>query len=142
MARRTFRFASAVALVLVGVVAPAARAVPAPSTAPLDQRYYWRWSDGSEERHRTFRQSVYRVPERLPTLVVSAYPASPTRSVVLQYRQDGRWRTEDSGRTNASGQVRLALNPYCPDGSWCDGTVDYRAVAGGQTATLHITYAP
>ena len=110
------------------------------STAGDRQLYYWRWSDGSQARHRTFRQSQYRVPERLPRLIVTAYPSTPVRAVRLQYRRDGRWHTEDAGRTDGAGQVRLALVPYCPDGAWCDGTFEYRAVAGGRTASLSITY--
>ncbi len=114
----------------------------AAADAATGQSYYWRWSDGSEARHRTFRQSQYRVPERLPRLIVSAYPSGPSSQVTLQYRRDGRWRTEDTGRTDGAGQVRLALNPYCPDGQWCEATFDYRALAGGHTASLRVTYAP
>lgn len=124
-------------VVVAGALAPAS--VAAPTDPPA---YYWRWSDGSEQQNRTFRQSEYRVPERLPTLVVSAYPATRDQSVTWQYRQDGSWRTEDSGRTDRGGQVRLALNPYCPDGDWCSGTFDYRARAGAQTARFRITFAP
>lgn len=115
---------------------------PDRTTVPAPQQYYWRWSDGSQEPHRTFRQSRYRVPERLPTLVVSALPAAPVRTVRLQFRRDGRWHTEDVGRTDARGQVRLVLTPYCPDGRWCDGTYVYRALVDGETATLTVTYAP
>lgn len=104
------------------------------------QLYYWRWSDGSEHKQRTFRRATYRVPERLPRLIVSAYPATPARSVTLQYRDGPSWRLEDSGRLNAAGSVALTLNPYCPDGTWCEGTFDYRAVVDGRTTSFRITF--
>jgi len=141
-----------VAVAILGVLAAgAARAAPVPAAMPdavstarsaADQMFYWRWSDGSQAKERTFRRSTYRVPENLPRLIVSAYPARPSRAVDLQYLDGSTWRTDDRGRTDARGSVRLALNPYCPDGSWCAATVSYRARAAGRTTSFLVTYAP
>lgn len=136
------------AAVLSGLAALTATAQSADAAAPAapagaaaaTQSYYWRWSDGSEERHRTFRRSEYRVPERLPRLIVSAYPSRPSRPVRLEFRRGGRWQLEDAGSLSATGSVALSLTPYCDDGRWCDATLDYRAVVAGQTASLRVTY--
>ena len=49
-------------------------------------------------------------------------------------------RTEDSGTTDAHGDVRLQLNPYCADGAWCTRAFDYRLLVDGRRATIRVTF--
>jgi hypothetical protein len=105
-----------------------------------DPAYFWRWADGSSAHARTLSET--RLDGRLPALVVDTHPATPDRRVTLQYREGGRWRTEDAGLTDAGGSVRLELNPYCENGAWCARAFAYRLLAGGRTAGLTVTFAP
>lgn len=120
---------------------PAALAVAVVSTAaaPSTPSYYWRWSDGSRAMARTFADPADR-DSALPTVVVSIRPASAGHRAVLQYRDRGRWRTEDAAATDGSGSAALQLNPYCADGGWCDTALDYRVVIDGEVARLRVTY--
>ena len=135
-------------LVLAAAVAlPSASALAAPTvgarpeSAPSSQQgYYWRWSDGSESSTRTFTERQFGTAARLPRLVVTAVPAAPARTVVLQFRQGSRWLTEASSRTNAAGVATLALYPYCEADRWCRETIAYRLVVAGQTADLTVRY--
>lgn len=130
---------TAVALLAgVALLTPAAPVAAATSDGPA---YFWRWTDGSEARSRTFTEHDYEVPSRLPRLVVQTHPATSGRQVALQTRIGGVWTTEDSGTTDARGTVRLELNPYCPDGDWCRRTFDYRLRVDGQTAAVRVTFA-
>lgn len=123
----------------VVLVAVACLGVPNPARAD-EQGYYWRWSDGSESSARTFDEVQYGTARRLPRLVVTAIPAAPSRTVVLQFRQGSRWVTEATARTNASGVASLALYPYCEADQWCHDTIAYRLVVAGQTADLTVRY--
>lgn len=136
-----------VALIVGGVLAAglpspasAAPAPTAPIVQPTAQEFYWEWSDGADAKRRTFRESEYELPENLPQLIVAAEPAKPQQYVKLQYKQGSTWRREDAGLTNGKGMVRLSLNPYCEDGSWCDGTYKYRLLVNGQYTVFTITY--
>lgn len=108
--------------------------------AAADQNYYWRWSDGSKQSQRTFTQAEYGIPSNLPSLIVTAEPASPSRYVYLQFLRDGRWTTESQARSNARGIASIDVDPLC-GGSWCNSTYSYRLKIGGQTARLDVTYA-
>ena len=126
--------ASLAAVLLVVIGATPAAAGP--------QAYFWRWSDGVDARARILSEGRYRTQERLPHLVAVAEPASPRRTVTLQYRDGGVWRTEDSARTDRTGRATLALNPYCEDGAWCDETVAYRLLVNGIQTAFTLTFTP
>lgn len=125
-------------LAVLVLLVPASPAAAAASDGPA---YFWRWSDGSEARSRTFTEHGYDVPSRLPRLVVQTHPATDGRRVSLQSRGRDGWFTEDSGTTDARGSVRLELNPYCADGEWCTRTFAYRLVVDGIHATVQVTFA-
>jgi hypothetical protein len=112
-------------------------AAPAGAAASVD---YWRWSDGVDSAARTFAEDRFRVPANLPWLIVSTEPAAPGHLVRLQYREGPVWRTEAAARMDAGGVASLELNPYCPDGDWCNRTYAYRLVVDGAVAPLTITY--
>jgi hypothetical protein len=124
----------------LALVASAVIVVTAPPAAATDEpAYFWRWSDGSRAAARTLSES--RLDARMPDLVVDTHPATANRRITLQFRDHGRWRTEDSDITDASGSARLELNPYCADGAWCSRAFDYRLRAGGRTARLTVAFA-
>jgi hypothetical protein len=125
-------------VIALAFLAPAASAHAATQDGPS---YFWRWTDGSEARVRTFAEHDYAVTSRLPRLLVQTRPASKGRHVTLQTRIGGGWTIEDSGTTDARGIVRLQLNPYCASGAWCRGAFDYRLVVDGRTAVLTVDYA-
>jgi len=102
--------------------------------------YYWQWSDGSRAHARSFADP-HEGSLGLPGLVVASEPAAAGRLVVLQFRADGRWHTEDVARTDARGRAHVDLNPFCPDGDWCSGTLPYRLQVDGRTARLRVTFS-
>jgi hypothetical protein len=101
--------------------------------------YFWQWSDGSRAAARSFTDPQAG-PVGLPGLVVASEPAARGRVVVLQFRADGRWHTEDVARTDERGRARVDLNPFCSDGDWCEGTLSYRLTVDGQSAPLRVTF--
>lgn len=125
---------------LLAVLALLIPAAPAAAATPEGPAYFWRWSDGSEARVRTFAEHEYAVPSRLPRLVVQAHPATRGRHIAVQTRVRGHWRTEDATTTDARGTARLQLNPYCADGAWCRSTFDYRLIVDGQVASIRVTF--
>jgi hypothetical protein len=125
-------------LATVALLAPLSPAAAAASDGPA---YFWRWSDGSEARARTFAEHAYELPSRLPRLVVQTHPATRGRHVVLQVRAHGDWRTEDDAYTDPHGTARLQLNPYCANGAWCRTPFDYRLLVDGQTAAIRVAFA-
>jgi hypothetical protein len=104
------------------------------------QSYFWQWSDGRDARERTLDEGRYRSPERLPSLIVRAWPVAPRRLVTLQYLDGGVWRREDAAVTDRSGRATLELNPYCEDGDWCDESVAYRLLVNGVDTAFTLTY--
>jgi hypothetical protein len=119
------------------LITPASPAAAASSDGPA---YFWRWSDGSEARSRTFAEHDFGVPSRLPRVVVQAHPAAAGVRVVLQARVRGAWRTEDAARTGPHGAARLQLNPYCGNGDWCRTAFDYRLLVDGREAAVHVAF--
>ncbi len=113
---------------------------PAAAATSDDPAYFWRWSDGSEARTRTFGEQAFGTASRLPRLVVQTHPSTRGRHVVLQVRADGSWRTEDGAYTDSQGAARLQLNPYCASGAWCRTPFDYRLLVDGQTAAIRVTF--
>lgn len=103
--------------------------------------YYWKWSDGSRQTSRTFTQSRWGIQERLPRIVVTAQPAAPSRTVLLQSNRGGGWTTEASARTDRGGVATIEIDPYCAGGNWCRDTFRYRLSVDGQSAPLTLTFA-
>lgn len=145
MNRRTWGLMAAVGLAATlvpaaGGVAHAAPVPLAPDARPMAQTFFWDWEDGVDSRKRTFRESDYGSAENLPRLVVTAEPARPSQYIKLQYRQNGTWRREDADTTDGNGEAFLALNPYCNNNTWCDGTYKYRLLVNGKYTLFTITY--
>jgi hypothetical protein len=129
----------------LGVAAPAIAAhggddssVTAVGTAP-DHSFTWSWLDDYASNKRFFSKSSWS-GEGLPPIVVHTRPGR-VRPVILQFRQGGSWNTEAIVPTNRDGVALLALDPYCENGSWCDGLYDYRIKVGGQVVHLVIQYS-
>lgn len=99
---------------------------PAAATATS---FSWAWADGSATATRTFAQSEYRGLS-LPRILVTTTPTIAPLPVYLQFFQEGSWNTEAIVPTNPHGQAIISLDPYCEDGSWCDGTYSYRLKVG------------
>lgn len=111
----------------------------APAVALAGQTGTVGWSDGSRWGG-TFvvDQAVYLSRVYVPKVIVRLAPTRPSRMVVLEYKSAGRWRPESTART-VRGVARLALDPRCEGGQWCDGTFVYRVrvvAGGGQRALL------
>ncbi|MDO8307316.1 MAG: hypothetical protein Q7V58_03035 [Actinomycetota bacterium] len=145
MNRRIWSLVAAVGLTATlipaaGGVAQAAPAPLAPDARPRAQVFFWDWEDGVDSRKRTFRESDYGSAENLPRLIVTAEPARPSQYIKLQYKQNGKWRREDADTTDGNGEAFLALNPYCNDNTWCDGTYKYRLLVNGKYTLFTITY--
>jgi len=145
------RIVAATAAALVLLSAPIAGAAPAAAapvrelggaSAPVaKQQVFWRWSDGSQKTTRLFREARYQRAGRLPKLIVTAVPAKPSRAVVLQFQQKGKWLIETTTSTNAKGIATMKLNPYCTNNTWCDGTWTYRIKVGTLYQVVKVTYA-
>lgn len=104
-----------------------------------DHSFAWSWLDDYGSNKRFFSKSSWS-GEGLPLIVVQARPGR-VRPVILQFRQGGTWNTEAIVPTNASGVALLTLDPYCENGSWCDGLYDYRIKVGTQVVHLVIQYS-
>jgi hypothetical protein len=128
------RAAAAAGLALAAIVA-------APASVVAEEYYYWRWSDGSMKAARTFTQAEYGIASNLPHLIVTAEPALPRREVRLQFSSDVGWTTETTARTDTRGVARIRLDPTCAGGTWCDDTLRYQLLVGGQSSRLTITYS-
>ena len=138
---------SVVGLLLVGSAASAsagaaqsARVPDSSARAATGQRFFWTWDDGSRTNARTFAESRYGDSDHLPRLVVTAIPASPRRTVRLEFWSQGRWVLENEATTDAAGIARIALNPLCARDAWCDRAFDYRLDVAGESARLIVTY--
>jgi 5-hydroxyisourate hydrolase-like protein (transthyretin family) len=125
----------------LGSAAPLRPGHPPTSVEAASQKYYWKWSDGSQKTSRLFREKTYKTQAKLPHLVVTVQPASPAHFVYLQFKQKGKWVVENKGTTNKKGVLRLGLNPYCSNDTWCDGTYEYRLKVGSLYQTFRINYS-
>jgi hypothetical protein len=136
---------AAAAVLTAGYAAPATATTrphtSAPSTVTAEQKYYWIWSDGSQKSVRTFKQSKYHDQAGLPHLVVTVDPAKPAHTVLLEFKQDGKWILENKVKSDAAGKAVVDINPFCSKNNWCDGTYSYRLKIGSRYATLKIIYA-
>lgn len=114
-------------------------AAPNRPAAASAASFSWAWGDGSVTATRTFAQSEYR-SQSLPRILVTTAPTSAPVPVYLQFFQDGSWNTEAIVPTNAHGQATISLDPYCEDGSWCDGTYSYRLKVGRITTLITVVF--
>lgn len=143
------RVLASIAITAGLLVGPAtvASAAPAPESAtgativPMAQKYYWIWSDDSEDTSRTFKKSKYHNQAGLPHLIITVEPADPARTIYLQFKQKGKWILENKVKTDSDGKATIELNPYCTNDTWCDGTWTYRLKAGDRYQNLKITYS-
>jgi len=150
MRRSTWRRVVTTALVsatlLIGA-GTAAGAVPldasrAPSSAPsASQKFFWKWSDGSQKTSRLFREKTYKTQAKLPHLVITAVPATPKHDVLLQFKQKGKWVLENKVTTDSKGVANIDLNPFCSNDTWCDGTLSYRLKIGSVYQNLKIGFS-
>ena len=141
IARASRPATTALATAVLAVAAGLGTAAAPPSAAAdsADQAlWFWRWSDGGEQRVRAI--AVGGPTSGLPSLIATVVPARSGQRVVLQYLDRGRWRTEDVAATNARGVARLEVNPFCPDGDWCRTEFRYRLLAGGRVAPLTVRF--
>jgi len=129
--------ASALAAVAALLVTPAGAQAASPSTtdraeslAPTVQ-WTWRWSDGGTEHRRTFSKRVYGSAANLPYLVVSNDSCASGVLIKLQFREDGRYYTEDRAYTKGCKSARLRFNPYTESGRWAIGTYKERLMIPG-----------
>ena len=150
MRRTTWhRQVAAVAAVLALVLASAPAALAAPtfpgsvsaSRPAAGQKYFWKWSDGSQKTARLFREKTYKTQAKLPHLVVTVVPASPKHNVYLQFKQKGKWIVENKVTTDDKGVANIELNPFCSNDTWCDGTWSYRLKIGSLYQNLKIAYS-
>lgn len=129
-------------LLIPVVLAVAFAGLPGTTAAAApDASWFWEWSDGSRDRHRPVSEQRFGTWERIPALTVASSPGRSGVRVVLQVRHGNAWHMEDEAITDARGRARLRVNPYCEDGAWCDGTVDYRIRAGRATASLTVDFS-
>lgn len=130
----------AILTLAVGVLLPLIAPLPAAAQegAPDPSLWFWRWSDGGEQRVRVIE--VGGTASTWPHVVATVVPAERGRRVIVQVWSGGRWRTEDSATTNAEGVARLGINPFCADGDWCRRQFEYRLLAEGRTARLTIRF--
>ena len=144
MHRSTWQRSSAalgVAVVLIIGGSSGASAAPVPATSAhatrpaASQKFFWKWSDGSQKTSRLFREKTYKTQAKLPHLVVTAVPATPVRTVYLQFKQKGKWIVENKVKTDDKGVATIELNPFCSNETWCDGTWTYRLKIGSLTRT-------
>ena len=79
--------------------APAAEvATPSPRTAP-SVTWQWSWSDGGTQHRRAFSKRVYGSASNLPYLVVTNDSCAAGILIKLQFRENGRYYTEDRATT-------------------------------------------
>lgn len=104
--------------------------------------HYWAWSDGSHAATRIVSEAAYARADRVPSLVVRSLPAHPDEEIRLEFRTLTGWELESTSRTDANGVGRLRPYPLCEADRWCRGPLDYRIVAGPETAEITITYLP
>ena len=80
---------------------------------------------------------------------VEVKPIKPIRTIRLQFWSGKKWVQETSAKTASNGRGYLYFDPYCSDGTYCDGEFKYRVLvdaASGQKATtsknFYVSYYP
>lgn len=61
-------------------------------------------------------------------------PITPKRTIRLQYWSGKKWVEESKSTTGTKGTGYLDFDPYCNDGSYCDGSWKYRIVVDASGA--------
>lgn len=113
---------TALALFVVGSVGIPVTGVDA---APL--QFTYKWSDGPAVKTKNLTESKYEYETYVPTVDVTLPITNVSRQVTLQYSSKGKWYEEDAQMTT-NGTVSLSVYPLYDDGSWVQGTWDYRLV--------------
>ena len=93
-----------------------------PLVASTHQQFTWRWTDGSKATERTFAQSKYVDPKRIPKFEVTVHPARPSWTARLLFWVNGEWVPRQTKRSDSRGRMRCAFLPIGPDGEWEDVT--------------------
>lgn len=114
----------------VAQAAPPAESARSESTAPAIT-WQWRWSDGGTQHRRAFSKQVYGSASNLPYLVVTNDSCAAGILIKLQFREDGRYYTEDRAMTRGCNAARLHFNPYTESGRWAVGVYKERLIIPG-----------
>lgn len=128
--------ALALALTVSTVLALPTAAIAAPAStetvasAPA-VNWSWRWSDGSLEHRQSFSRSVYGSAVNLPYLIVENDACASGILIKLQFRENGRYLTEDHVYTKGCKAARLHFNPYTESGRWAIGVYKERLMIPG-----------
>ena len=67
-------------------------------------------------------------------------PAGQNGLIYVEFQQEGEWNAEWVTRPDAKGRATVPIDPYCEDGSWCDGTYKYRLKMPGLAAYFEVSY--
>jgi hypothetical protein len=117
-------FAIAAALVANFMVAPAATSAVTQQTINFfingDCSDYY-----DEESEYAFFEDE---PDWTCYISVVVKPVTTKRVIRLQYWSGKKWVEESKSTTSTKGSGVLNFDPYCNDGSYCDGTWKYRVV--------------
>ena len=119
------------ALVAIPTAAHAAPAAEPVSTSVPSVNWQWRWSDGGTEHRRSFSKRVYGNAVNLPYLIVTNDSCAGGILIKLQFREDGRYYTEDHTYTRGCKAARLHFNPYTESGRWAIGVYKERLIIPG-----------
>ena len=124
------------ALVAVPATGQAAQphtdAATAPASASVPSvNWQWRWSDGGTEHRRSFSKRIYGSAVNLPYLIVTNDSCAGGILIKLQFREDGRYYTEDHTYTRGCKSARLHFNPYTESGRWAYGVYKERLIIPG-----------
>lgn len=119
---------------------------PEVANAPVaSQRFSWEWAGGSTATERTFTEAKYANQVSKIALKVKARPPRPSHKVTLKVFQGGKWQVHQSAKTSKyTGRARLAINPICTSGNWCNGTFKMKLVvarSGGLHKDLTVTFS-
>lgn len=131
---RTCALALALAVSTVLVLPTASQAAPTPteSTASAPAvNWTWHWSDGGLEHRRSFSRAVYGSAVNLPYLIVENDACASGILIKLQFRENGRYITEDRTYTRGCKAARLHFNPYTESGQWAFGVYKERLMIPG-----------
>lgn len=116
-----------------GIPSPSAASDAAASTARSAPAvaWTWRWSDGGTQHRRTFSKRVYGTAANLPYLIISNDACASGILLKLQFRENGRYITEDRTVTRGCRSAKLHFNPYTESGKWAVGVYKERVMIPG-----------
>lgn len=121
----------ALSVMAIPTMAQAAPEAPAQATTAPAVNWMWRWSDGGTEHRRVFSKRVYGSAVNLPYLVVSNDSCAGGILIKLQFRENGRYYTEDRTYTQGCKAAKLHFNPYTESGRWAIGVYKERLIIPG-----------